>query len=263
VLLVKRLSAGKNKLIVTLTLLPLIATACSLICPCSTAPDEDLEKEAKKTVKAMPPKGDVIYSLDFAQNSRDDARKWLEKKDFEFKRAAGSQDRLSLTFAKGAMVLEAKDKLFGLIINGKLHLDYPKKIRITWGVDAYPKGASYEKKVNNESIMVYVYFGNEKMSSGSLIIPNSPFFIGLFLGENDKINKPYIGRYFSKGGRFICLANPKQGETITSEFDLGKGFKECFGKDKIAPFISGLALEVETSSTGPSKAFIKKIEILN
>jgi hypothetical protein len=52
------------------------------------------------------------------------------------------------------------------------------------------------------------------------------------------------------------------GETVTSEFDLDKGFKDCFNQQTV-PFVSGIALEVETSSTGPSKGFIKKIEILD
>ena len=109
--------------------------------------------------------------------------------------------------------------------------------------------------------MIYVYFGHERLPSGTMFVPSSPYFIGLFPGAEEEIKKPYTGRYFSKGGRFICLANPEPGETITSEFDLDEGFKECFGKDKTVPFISGLALEVETSKTGHSKAFIKKIEI--
>ena len=110
--------------------------------------------------------------------------------------------------------------------------------------------------------MVYVYFGDKKLSSGSMFIPNGPYFLGLYLGETDKINNPFTGRHFKEGGRFICLANPKPGETITSEFDLDKGFKDSFGESNTVPFISGVALEVETSSTTPSKSFIKKIEFL-
>ena len=110
--------------------------------------------------------------------------------------------------------------------------------------------------------MVYVYFGDKKLSSDSIFIPDAPYFLGLYLGESDPLNKPFIGKHFKEGGRFICLANPKPGETITSEFNLDKGFKECFGKDKSLPFVSALALEVETSNTGPSIGFIKKIEFL-
>ena len=271
----KRFFSGKTKIVGILTLILIISTACSLISSPVSTPPPAPKKETKETVKrpvekvgskavqkSDTAKGEVVYSIDFAQNTKDDARKWLSGKGFEFQSDAKSQSKLSVSFSNDSLVLDAKKKLFGLIINGSLHLENAKIIRITWGVDTYPKGASYEKGVNNEPIMVYVYYGDKKLSSGSMFIPNSPYFTGLYLGETDKINTPFKGRHFNEGGRFICLANPKPGETVVSEFDLDKGFKGCFGKDKKVPFISGVALEVETSSTGPSKGFIKKIEFL-
>jgi hypothetical protein len=278
---------GKSKLLTTAVLLMVITTVYSFTCPLeSTSSDAPkalnketasmpTEKEEPKTthktdqtvLKTVKKSDDVckekiVYSLDFAQKTDDDARKWLTDKGFKFESDAKSQSKLSLAFANDSLVLNAKKQLFGLIINGNLHLDGAKKISITWGVDKHPKGASYENGINNEAIMVYVYFGNKKLSSGNWFIPDSPYFIGLYLGETDKINKPFTGNHFEEGGRFICLANPKSGEIITSKFDLDKAFKECFGKDKKVPFISGMALEVETSSTGPSKGVIKKIDFL-
>lgn len=205
---------------------------------------------------------DIIYSLDFSRNNKEDARKWLTEKGFHFKSDASYQSSLAVSFKNESLVLEAKEKLFGLIVNGSLNIKDAKKIKITWGVNKYPKGASYEKGINNEAIMLYVYFGQKKLSSGSMFIPNSPYFTGLYLGETDKLNKPFTGKHFKKGGRFICLGNPKLGETIISEFDINKGFKECFGKNAIVPFVSGIALEVETSRTGTSKSFIKKIDFI-
>ena len=32
------------------------------------------------------------------------------------------------------------------------------------------------------------------------MIPDLPYFISLFLGEADEIDKPYKGRYFHAGG---------------------------------------------------------------
>jgi len=138
-----------------------------------------------------------------------------------------------------------------------------KKIKIVWGVENFPKGANYEKHINNEAIMVYVYFGEKKLSSDSIFIPNSPYFIGLFLGKDEKTDTPFIGNHFKQGGRFMCLANPKLNETVRSEFDLDKAFKKCFGEKMDVPPISGIALEVETSNTTPSRAFIKSIELSN
>lgn len=57
--------------------------------------------------------------------------------------------------------------------------------------------------------MLYVFFGTDKISSGHVLIPNSPYFIGFFLCQNDQIDFPYKGRYFHAGGRFVCLGKPK------------------------------------------------------
>ena len=274
------------KLLASALVLPVIITACSIFSPFKSVPctptktskEEVAETSAQKNLplgkkgkevavnsgkKSNAGQGKVVYSLDFTQNSKEDARKWLTEKGFNFESDAKSQSELAVSFANESLVLEAKEKLFGLIINGSLNIKDAKKIKITWAVQEYPKGASYAKGVRNEAVMVYVYYGDKKFSSGSLFIPNSPYFLGLYLGETDKTNIPVKGKYFNEGGRFICVANPKPGETVITEFDLEKGFKESFGKDKTVPFISGVALEVETSKTGPSKSFIKKIEIIN
>ena len=203
-----------------------------------------------------------IYSIDFSSPGSNNPRDWLKSKGYECEKDATSDDELALSFSGGALVLEAKSRLFGLIINKDLHLDNAKTIRITWGVDQFPDGANYEKKVNNEAIMVYVYYGNKSLSSDSLFIPNGPYFIGLFPGRFETLNKPFIGHHFTQGGRFVCIAHPELNKTIVSEFDLKKGFENCFGNvESTVPYISSIALEVETSSSGPSKAFIKKIEI--
>jgi len=46
--------------------------------------------------------------------------------------------------------------------------------------------------------MVFVFFGYDKISNGHFLIPNTPHFIGLFLGKDNEENKPYTGRYFKK-----------------------------------------------------------------
>lgn len=207
---------------------------------------------------------DVIYSLDFSENLKtEDPRTWLTKKGFSLESAAKNQNSLKLSLKRKTLILETQKKIFGLIINPDLHLENAKRIRITWGVNRFPEGASYEKGINNEAVMVYVYYGKTRFDSGNIFIPSSPYFIGLFLGEYDKANKPYTGAHFMETGKFICLANPELNKTVVSEFDLQAGFKDCFGKDKDVPAISGIALEVETSnSSGTAKAFIKEIEIL-
>jgi hypothetical protein len=41
----------------------------------------------------------------------------------------------------------------------------------------------------------------------SVLIPNSLYFIGLFLCQDDRTNFPHKGPYFHASGRFVCWAN--------------------------------------------------------
>jgi hypothetical protein len=94
------------------------------------------------------------------------------------------------------------------------------------------------------------------------IIPNSPYFIGLFLCRDEQINFPYKGRYFHAGGRFVCLGKPDPGEAVVSEFDLDRAFKRYFGKQQ-TPGITGIAFGIDTSKAGgggKGGVFIKTIE---
>ncbi len=99
----------------------------------------------------------------------------------------------------------------GFLINEGVDLEKFSAIRIEWGILKYPEGATYEDRVNNEALMVVVFFGYDRISSGHFAIPSSPYFIGLFLGKEDEVNKGYKGKYFRKSGRFVCLGNPKPG----------------------------------------------------
>ena len=101
-------------------------------------------------------------------------------------------------------------------------------IRLNWGIIQYPGGASYEQGVLNEALMVIVFSGYDKISSGHFAIPNAPYFIGFFLGEDEKVGKGYVGRYFKKGGRYVCLGNPEPGEMVVSEYDLISAFKRKY-----------------------------------
>lgn len=204
------------------------------------------------------------FLIDFSDYEEGSIEKWLEKKGFELKEAAEDRKKLDLDVDEGALFLEAKKPLMALIVKESVDPGKYSKVKIEWGVVKYPKGASYEGKVNNEALLVLVFFGDDKISSGHLTIPDSPYFIGLFLGRHDKVNKPYKGNYYHEGGRFVCLGNPKPGETIISEFDLADAFKRYFQKDEV-PTISRVALEIDTTSSaddGRAVAFIHSIEFL-
>ena len=204
------------------------------------------------------------FLIDFSDYEEGSIEEWLEKKGFELKEAAKNRKKLDLDVDEGALFLEAKKPLRALIVKDSVNLGKYSKVKIEWGAIKYPRGASYEGKVNNEALLVLVFFGEEKISSGHLAIPDSPYFIGLFLGRHDKVNKAYKGNYYHEGGRFVCLGNPKPGETIISEFDLFDAFKKYFQKDEV-PSISGVALEIDTTSSaddGRAVAFIHNIEFI-
>ena len=206
----------------------------------------------------------MLYTLDFAKASKDnkDARKWIEKEGFTCKSAASSQSKINFSFKDDALNVKSISGIFGIILK-ETTIKGATKVRITWGVNKFPKGASYKNGVNNEALMLYVYFGTKKLDSGSMFIPNSPYFIGLFLGEDEDLDKPCIGKHFKEGGRFICVGKPKAGETVTTVFNLKDAFLKCFTKEKSEPEVTAFALEVETSDSGDADAFIKKIEFLN
>ena len=137
-------------------------------------------------------------------------------------------------------------------------------VEIDWGVDKFPEGASYEQGVRNEAIMVVIFMGDERQPSGSSLIPGSPYFVALFLCHgDDRINHPYVGRYFKKGGRYVCGDRPTEGQLVTTQFNLLEAYRTYFDKERDDdPAISGLALVLDTKRAGDggrSSAFIREI----
>jgi hypothetical protein len=202
------------------------------------------------------------YRIDFSAYNKGSIYEWLEKEGFKFEQGAKDRKKLELTVDEGALILETKTRLRGFIVNDSLEPRKYSRVRVKWGVVKYPRGASYEAEVNNEAIQVLIFFGHEKISSGHLVLPNSPYFIGLFLGRHDMPYKAYKGRYYQQGGRFVCMGNPLPGETVISELDLHYAFKRYFRKDEV-PRITGVALAMDTTSSGDdgrAVAFVDRIE---
>ena len=206
----------------------------------------------------------VNLLIDFSDYFEGSVEEWLQNKGFAFERDARNRRKYDLDVQDDSLIVEAKRPVTALMLNEGVDLEEFSAVRIEWGILQYPSDASYEKKINNEALMVFVFFGYDKISSGHFLIPNSPFFIGLFLGWDDEVNKPYTGRYFQKSGRFVCLGNPASNKTVVSEFDLVGTFKTYFEKDEV-PVISGIGLGTDTSGSGNNgraSAFIKRIEFL-
>ncbi len=204
-------------------------------------------------------------TVNFAGYTGGSVEAWLKAQHYQFESDAKKRDRLGLSIKDGVLSLEAKRAMSGLILNDSINLEPVHTVRITWGVSRYPKNASYAAKVNNEPLMLYFFFGKEKLSSGHVLIPDSPHFIGLFLCQDEQINHPYKGRYFHAGGRFVCLGKPPAGEMVTSEFDLDAAFKRYFNKPQ-TPSLTGISFGVDTSKAGDNRqagAFIKSIEFID
>jgi hypothetical protein len=206
----------------------------------------------------------INYFIDFTNYTEGSVESWLREKGFEFERDARDRKKLDLDVGEEGLILEAKRPMFGILLNETVDLEEFTSIRLEWGILRYPEGASYERGIRNEALMVMVFFGYDKISSGHFLIPNTPYFIGFFLGKEEEVGKGYVGQYFKKSGRYVCLGNPKPGETVLSEYDLVSAFKRKYEKDEV-PIISGVAFAIDTSKSGnggKAAAFIKSLEFL-
>jgi hypothetical protein len=206
----------------------------------------------------------ITWVIDFADYAGGSIEEWLSTKGFRLEHGAVDSEALALSHKAGALVLEAKQPVRGFLVNDKVTLEHVSTIRITWGIIKYPKDASYERKVNNEALMVYISFGEDDIPSGHVLIPARPYFIGLFLGQEEKLNTPYQGKFFHEGGRFVCVGHPPPYDTVVSEFDLRTAFQTYFAKADV-PMISAISLGVDTFASGEggtSAAYIHRIEVL-
>jgi hypothetical protein len=202
--------------------------------------------------------------IDFADYAGGPIEAWLQTKGFRLEHGAEDPDSLALSHQAGALVLEAKQPVRGFLVNDEVKLQHVSTVRITWGIIKYPTDASYERRVNNEALMLYISFGQDDLPSGHALIPARPYFIGLFLGQEERLNTPYQGQYFHEGGRFVCVGRPPPYETVRSEFDLRTAFRTYFAQADV-PMISGISLGVDTFASGEggtAAAYIHRIEFL-
>lgn len=203
----------------------------------------------------------ILRFNDYESGSEED---WLLSKGFQLKEGMSDRRRIDLEIGDESLIVEAKRKAFGLMSNETVNISEFSYMEIDWGVNMFPEGASYEQGVRNEALMVFVFMGDERLPSGSMFIPDSPFFVGLFLCDgDDRLNHPYKGAYFKKGGRYVCVGRPKVGDRITSRFNLIGAYRNYYDKDKDDdPGISGIAIALDTKKAknkGRSSAFIHEI----
>ncbi len=225
--------------------------------PPEVAKDSSLEKQDKEKVRK------VKYVIDFSNYSGGSVRKWLESKGLYYEGAAKYPTEIEFSIQDGMLFIKTKQPVRGFLVCKDIILAEVSKVRIEWGIIKYPKDASFEKGNRTQALGFYIFFGPEKLSSGYFMIPDLPYFLSLFLGESDEINIPYKGRFFHAGGRYVCVGNPEVKETVISEFDLAGAFQTYYEKE--APAISGLCLEIDTTTSGgggKAEAYIKRIEFI-
>ena len=206
-----------------------------------------------------------LYELNF-KDATGDVEAWFKERGWVFKE--GMED-IHTFFKEGVLYIEPKEENAGLIykrINTSDPLAQATYMDVIWGVNQYPKGSNWEgaiteKRKTRNAVSFMIFFGNEKISSGSLVVPNVPRFISLFLDKADP-KKVYYGNYWQKGGRYLCYdCDGKTGEK-KSRFPITKTFSTFFS---IKPLpISALVIEVDVGQTKQingyySKAFIKSI----
>jgi hypothetical protein len=202
-------------------------------------------------------------TFDFTGYTGGSVLSWLQSKGFQAKQDASS-NKVVYTIDHGDLNLQAKQKALALLLSEANLIGFTK-VRITWGVEQFPQGASYENGVRSDPLMIYLFFGDQKISSGSMLVPDSPYFIGLFPCQSDPVGKPYKGRYFKAGGRYVCADHATAGQTLTTTFNFDDAFKKFFNQTQ-TPYVSGFGIGIDTDAAkgnGTASSFVQSIEFLD
>ena len=220
------------------------------------------------SVSALADAAEPVYVVRFNDYQVGSVEDWLRGKGFQFEQDAKRRDRIGLEGKGGRLAVEAKRPAFGIMPDEAVDVPDFTYVEIDWGVDKFPAGASYEQGVRNEALIVMVFLGDERQPSGAFFIPDSPYFIALFLCHgDDRVDHPYVGSYFKKSGRYVCAAQPKPGEVVTTRFNLLQAYRSYFDKEgDDDPAVSGIALALDTKKAGDggrASAFIREIRFFN
>jgi hypothetical protein len=201
----------------------------------------------------------VLYRVDFSSHPDGDAVAWLTRQGFAFHLKA---HELAPRFEQGRLVLETTTETAGGFVQ-TLHMPGVRRLRVRWGVDRYPQGADWAKGVYRVPIAVMVSFGEDKMASGSLFVPNAPYFLSVFLGAREQEGRAYTAQYYKQGGRYFCQpCGAPPGQTVVTEFDLATQFTEQF-QQRVLPPVSSVGVQMNTTdTTGGARAFLMSIELL-
>jgi hypothetical protein len=203
-----------------------------------------------------------IWEIDFTALP-DNVRQELSGQGFSFEKGMSKGKKIHIVSDNNKLKISATKPAFGFMIKKNLQIKQANWLEIEWGIERYPEAANWENNKNREALMVYLFFG-DPVPAEHFYLPDSPFFIGMFLGNHEVAERPYIGGNYSAIGRYVCLDNPVPGQLITSRFNFSQAFKTWFDQATIPP-VTGIAIEVDTGGLpdGISSAFIKRISFQN
>jgi hypothetical protein len=203
---------------------------------------------------------EVLYRIDFSRQPDGEAAQWLTEQGFDFQLDAG---RLDPEFRDGRLILQTERERAGMFLR-ELDLSGVESIRVTWGVERYPRGVDWDNGVFRVPIAVMISFGREQLPSGSLFLPRAPHFIGLFLDETAQEGRAYTATYYQQGGRYFCSpCGAPAGETVTTQFNLEEAFRKAFDGTSPPP-ITAFGFQMNTKNTdGVARAFLETVEFLS
>lgn len=159
------------------------------------------------------------------------------------------------------LCISTKKSAFGLAIKNDLQLARVGLVELEWGIATYPNGASWSKKNNRNALMIHLFFG-PKIKADRFYLPDSPYFIGLFLCKDEPLMEPFIGKSYEETGRYVCLDTPETGTMVNSSIHIDRIFQQWFDRHEVPP-ITGIGIEVDTSGLqdGHAAAFLKTIRL--
>ncbi|MDZ4740398.1 MAG: hypothetical protein SGJ03_10895, partial [Alphaproteobacteria bacterium] len=108
------------------------------------------------------------YEIDFTDYRSGPVDAWLRTKGLTLRDDAANRQKIALLPGAQGLVIEALRPARGFLVQPSIHGAPFSSIEIEWGVARHPQNASYERRLNNEAIMVHVFFGADKQPSGSL-----------------------------------------------------------------------------------------------
>ena len=95
----------------------------------------------------------------------------------------------------------------GFLVHQAVPRQQVSTVRIHWGIIKYLHGASYEQDVQNEALML-IFFGQDTLPNGHVVIPALPYFIGLFLGQEEQLYTPTGADIFTRAAGLCRSAIP-------------------------------------------------------